>query len=667
MAPRVSVIIPVYNAGHYLRQCLDSLLRQSFKEIEIICIDDGSSDDSHLILQQIALTDDRIIVISQENAGAGIARNRGLELASGDYVSFLDADDWFHPDMLKLAYQRAISTDADIAIFQATQFDESTGKSTPITWGFKTEWIPRQEPFSYAHAPKHFFQCFMGWAWDKLFKRSFLLEHNLCFPPLHNSEDMAFVFSALALAAKISTVRQPLLTQRTGNSDSLSNSRTQNSLCFYESLLLLKQALLDADIFLPLRNSFANWAQEYTRWNLLTLATEDKKNACQFLRKEGIFRLGIADMTWGNSYHKRRFNHLRSLLSELPEKGIARKIFPWRKRLSDLIKRPILSIIIPVYNVENYLRSCLDSILTQENLQDYEIICINDGSTDSSSSILAEYQRSFPSLVILTQSNQGLSQARNTGLSIAKGKYIGFVDSDDFVNQKMFCSLIRLIESKRVDLAICGTQLEPEDNFPANGIKEFENYLRIKKNKTKRISSKDYNNINCVAWNKIFKRSIIEQFHIRFPKGLLYEDNVFTKKYIIYSRKYTAIASKMYHYRLRTNSLMNAENPCLKNAKDHLLTAFIAYKDIQQSNHLPFWINSFYRYLHLETIHSIESCPASKCGEILSLIRSFLLSCNYLVNKDCISPTHTRFFDSIIKNTQTTDIETIWCQFKKNK
>ena len=667
MVPKASVIIPVYNAENHLPKCLDSLLNQSLKDIEIICINDGSTDASLHILEQYSASDSRLTILSQSNAGAGAARNRGLELASGEYLSFLDADDWFDEHMLEKAYTRASSTHSDICIFQATQFDESSGKTHPITWGFNTKWIPAKETFSHDDVPKHFFQIFMGWAWDKVFRTEFIRSHNLEFPPLHNSEDQAFVFSALALAKSITTLKQPLLTQQVGNSSSLSNSRTQHSLCFYESLLILKQNLSDANILVPLRQSFANWALEYTRWNLLTLAPEEKKNACHFLREEGVFRLGIADMTWREAYSKRQFNQLRSLLAEFPEKRIAQKIFPWTRMVSDLIKRPILSIIIPIYNVENYLRPCLDSILNQQNAQDYEIICVNDGSTDSSASILEEYQITYPSLIVITQCNKGLSQARNTGLSIAKGTYIGFVDSDDFVHPHMFLELIQLIKSKRTDFAICGTQLEPEANFPSNKIEEFDNYLRIKKKRTKRISQKDYNNINCVVWNKIFRRSIIEQFHIRFPGGLLYEDNVFTKKYIIYSKRYTATLHKMYHYRLRSKSLMNTETPCLKNAEDHLRAAFIAYKDIEQSNRLPFWINSFYRYLHLETIHALEDCPSNKHGHILAQIRSFLLSCNYHANRNRISPTHMHFFDSIMKEKQTTDIKEIWNQFKKNK
>ena len=93
MAPKVSVVLPVYNVGKYLRQCMDSIVGQTLEEIEIICVDDGSSDDSPQILQEYARKDPRVRVICQQNQGAGAARNHGLSVAQGEYLSFLDSDD----------------------------------------------------------------------------------------------------------------------------------------------------------------------------------------------------------------------------------------------------------------------------------------------------------------------------------------------------------------------------------------------------------------------------------------------------------------------------------------------------------------------------------------------------------------------------------------------
>lgn len=98
ITPKVSIIVPVYNVENYLRKCLDSLINQTLKNIEIICINDGSTDNSLSILEEYASKDERIIVINQENAGVSSARNRGLEIATGEYIAFVDADDSVTPD-----------------------------------------------------------------------------------------------------------------------------------------------------------------------------------------------------------------------------------------------------------------------------------------------------------------------------------------------------------------------------------------------------------------------------------------------------------------------------------------------------------------------------------------------------------------------------------------
>ncbi len=125
--PRVSVIVPVYNAQSHLRQCLDSITGQTLREIEIFCVDDGSTDGSAQILEEYRGRDSRLHVIRQENAGAGAARNRGLAEASGEYLSFLDADDFFEPDMLESAYERAVSGNAQIVVFRSDQYHTEEG------------------------------------------------------------------------------------------------------------------------------------------------------------------------------------------------------------------------------------------------------------------------------------------------------------------------------------------------------------------------------------------------------------------------------------------------------------------------------------------------------------------------------------------------------------
>ena len=119
--PKVSVILPVYNVEKYLKQCMDSIVNQTLKDIEIICVDDGSTDASLSILKEYEKEDDRVKVICQQNAGAGAARNNGLSIATGEYLSFLDSDDFFSLDMLEKSYAEAKKEDADLIVFRSDQ------------------------------------------------------------------------------------------------------------------------------------------------------------------------------------------------------------------------------------------------------------------------------------------------------------------------------------------------------------------------------------------------------------------------------------------------------------------------------------------------------------------------------------------------------------------
>ena len=124
---KVSVIVPVYNVATYLRQCMDSIVGQTLREIEILCVDDGSTDESPVILGEYALSDPRVKVLTQKNLSVSAARNNGLAAASGEYVIFWDSDDYFELNALELLYTTAIKRDADLVICNAQDFDDATG------------------------------------------------------------------------------------------------------------------------------------------------------------------------------------------------------------------------------------------------------------------------------------------------------------------------------------------------------------------------------------------------------------------------------------------------------------------------------------------------------------------------------------------------------------
>ena len=161
---KVSVIIAVYNTERFLKQCMDSIVNQTLRDIEIICVNDGSTDDSLMILNKYAESDDRVLVYTKENEGLGgaSARNYGLERAQGEYISILDSDDFFELDMLEKAVKRAESTNADIVVFGGYEYDERNGNTYTVASILGEKEIPDIEVFSYRDCADDIYQLTQG-------------------------------------------------------------------------------------------------------------------------------------------------------------------------------------------------------------------------------------------------------------------------------------------------------------------------------------------------------------------------------------------------------------------------------------------------------------------------------------------------------------------------
>lgn len=306
-SPIVSVIIPCYNAEKNLMQCIESICSQTLEQMEIICVDDGSTDSTLEILHSYQEKDPRIRVIQQKNAGAGAARNVGLDCASGEYLSFLDADDFFEPDMLEKAVAAAEKWQADYIVFHADRYYSAQNRYEEMPWSVRDEDLPPYMPFSYRQLTDNIFLSFVGWAWDKLFRRSFVLEHQLRFQEQRTTNDMLFVFSALICAKRIGVIQDVLAHQRRGSSDTLSVTREKSWHCFYDALLALRERLLRENIYWELEKDFINYSLHFCLWHLNSLAEPSHTLLKQKLCSEWFAELGIADKSERYFYSREEY------------------------------------------------------------------------------------------------------------------------------------------------------------------------------------------------------------------------------------------------------------------------------------------------------------------------------------------------------------------------
>ena len=191
----ISIIIPVYNAEKYIVRCLDALILQTFRDIEIICIDDGSLDNSPQILDDYTIKDSRIRVIHQPNAGAGPARNKGLEAAAGKYVMFCDSDDWYEPNMCEFMHDTIIQQNADVVTCNA--FIDEIDRSLPIgTGGYGT--VPGGR---YSKITPFYFLSIVGSACLIICRREILSKFHICFGTMAMNEDYVFTRELLLVSA----------------------------------------------------------------------------------------------------------------------------------------------------------------------------------------------------------------------------------------------------------------------------------------------------------------------------------------------------------------------------------------------------------------------------------------------------------------------------------
>ena len=226
-----------------------------------------------------------------------------------------------------------------------------------------------------------------------------------------------------------------------------------------------------------------------------------------------------------------------------------------------------VSVIVPFYNVENYIEKCLNTLVHQ-TLEDIEIILVNDGSQDRSMVVVKKFLEQYPDkITYLEKENGGLSDARNYALPYAKGEYIAFLDSDDYVEKTMYKDMYELAKKEDSDMVECNFYWEYPDKkkedvgVAYNGKKEMLEKVRV------------------VAWNKLIKKEVLEKSKVTFPKGYRYEDVEFTYKLIPYLDKVSFLKKPCIHYIQREGSISNNQNERNKEIFDVLEHVIDFYKE----------------------------------------------------------------------------------------
>lgn len=255
-----------------------------------------------------------------------------------------------------------------------------------------------------------------------------------------------------------------------------------------------------------------------------------------------------------------------------------------------------ISIIIPVYNVEKYVKKCIDSVLEQ-SFKDFEVILVNDGSTDSSAIICNKYRDKDDRISVINKKNGGLSSARNIGIEKSRGKYITFIDSDDFISKDYIKRLYYNIINNKADISICNNkrfQVEKDTNeYKVNNKTLVFNAEKCLEN----LYGEGWSNY-VTAWGKLYRKELFN--NIRFPEGKINEDLYIMYKVYLSANKIVYNDSELYFYRYREDSIMNKK---------------LTYKNFDEleafENNINFYIENKYYNLEKKSIH--RYCYHLKC------------------------------------------------------
>lgn len=296
-SPCISVIIPVYNAEKYLCECLDSIINQTLRDIEIICIDDGSTDNSLNILTEYASRDNRFIIISQKNSGVGIARNLCLQKVSGEYLVFVDPDDWISKNTaFQQMYDYAKQNDAEVVHFDNFEYIEYFNKIKKVNFGKR---IKKHYNYNLLKSPYYSWRTFkngclryLDWhVWAFVYNTKFIKENGIEFSQSRYGEDQLFTNSAILLAKRIYYLNDYLYYYRL-RKGSLAHSKSYYSFDVFNNVNCMKEFIIKHNLWDELKTEFNKYkiSTVIKSYNLTdpSLIKEYEKRCAEFLTPDEL-------------------------------------------------------------------------------------------------------------------------------------------------------------------------------------------------------------------------------------------------------------------------------------------------------------------------------------------------------------------------------------------
>ena len=366
--PKISLIIPV-NIEDYLSKCLDSVINQTLKEIEIICIDDGSKDNTINILKNYAKKDKRITILKLENMNIGFARNAGLSVARGKYLSFLCSEDFLEFNMLEKMFEEIEKKQSDIIIcnYKILYLAKGYMDEDILNNRNKLDLIPQKNPFSAFEISKEIFQLIEGWTEDKLFRTEFILSNNIRFQNIIDFNDHQFTFIALCLAKSITRIKEILVIKRHEYKKSLYSNECESQPCFLLSFDNIISNLEKKGLYNLVKESFWKWAFNICIFQLKNIDKSLKEYLYNILHDKLIIWNNIE--YYPTSSNRYKALHFLKFQKTFPTINIA---YAFNRKNKNLILLSLFSLL------KNAEYESINIILISNDITEFELQQINE-------------------------------------------------------------------------------------------------------------------------------------------------------------------------------------------------------------------------------------------------------------------------------------------------
>lgn len=584
--PLISVIVPTYNQEGPIGRCLESILSQNLRSLEIIIVNDASTDHTLAVSNAYAAKDGRIRVISNEtNRAQGYSRNRAMKMSKGKYITFIDSDDYIIEGLQYGVAQLNQNLDVDFIQFGHSENDEKELIRSSFKQNLKI-------------SGDEFFKLYLegkltSWnALAKIIRKDFLLDNNLFFPE-HFFEDAIFILAIYGKAKNVivddriiymqirtlheaSTMKPIKWTKRHFQGYLARVAWVSKNIGQREDLENAKKYAYDRIKYAYGFPQLLNYIASFKGSVFDLFSQEDKYFLNNTPELCNIIIENFTKLWIEKNKPKIEFDSM-----DMAMNPPADHILHVAGKAHDNIIIPI-SIIIPAYNVESYLSRCLDSVLHQ-NLQNMEIILIEDCSTkDNTFSICKEYANAYNNIRLYkTPWNSGLGVVRNLGMSVARGEYLTFLDSDDAFVPGFLSKALARLENNPCDIA----------SFNIREDRENGSFWFCKPEKSVSAFMASYDHLlgkywHWEAWGRIFRRSFIEDAKLSFS-SLYFEDNLFMlQAYASSSNHWYMDINSVIYERKRPDSIMNKQK-CDKKYFDsiiHNLVNILSIFDNYSSN-----------------------------------------------------------------------------------